>query len=225
MDRKLRINVVCSSRDRRFLVVAEREWTLSIFLKCTEDMFHSLYPHDPKLKVAGIQNEFHFDIPLNYKVEEVLVDAGLVFILEKEVSLFKALSQTNSAELISKTSDVELLDGDLLQSSSKKKRKTVKKISRSVKIQTSHSECIRDSSSSNTVTSTTSPTLGIQANLMPQIIEKISEDSEVDIESVDDSITQPVEGTLVRKGMKRKSSGRKTSQHLLHKARKLKKKT
>lgn len=75
-----------------FQVVAEREWTLSIFLKCTEDMFHSLYPHDPKLKVAGIQNEFHFDIPLNYKVEEVLVDAGLVFILEKEVSLFKALT-------------------------------------------------------------------------------------------------------------------------------------
>lgn len=57
---------------------------------------------------------------------------------------------------------MELLDGDLLQSSSKKKRKTVKKTSRSVKIQTSHSECMGDSSSSNTVTSTTSPTLGIQ---------------------------------------------------------------
>lgn len=72
-------------------VLAERQWTLSSFRKCTEDVFHRLYPDEPKIKISSIQNEFHFDIPLNYKVDEVLVDAGLVFIIEKEVSLLKTL--------------------------------------------------------------------------------------------------------------------------------------
>lgn len=49
-------------------------------------MFHELYPDEPKIKISGIQNEFHFDIPLNYKVEEVMVDCGLVFVVEKESS-------------------------------------------------------------------------------------------------------------------------------------------
>lgn len=114
MEHKLRINVVCSSRDRRFLVrktfrfslsyeapllsslvfelrsliqvLAEKKWTVSTFRKITEDVFHELYPDEPKIKISGIQNEFHFDIPLNYKVEEVMVDCGLVFVVEKESS-------------------------------------------------------------------------------------------------------------------------------------------
>ena len=72
-------------------VLAEKEWTLSSFRKCTEDVFHRLYPREPRLKISGIQNEFHFDIPLSYKVDEVLVDTGLVFAMEKEVSLSKSL--------------------------------------------------------------------------------------------------------------------------------------
>ena len=50
-------------------------------------MFHKLYSDESKLKISGIQNEFHFDIPLNYKVEEVMVDSGLVFVVEKESSI------------------------------------------------------------------------------------------------------------------------------------------
>jgi len=229
MERKLRVNVVCSSRDKRFLVLAEREWTLSSFKNCTEEVFRRLYPHEPKLIISGIQNEFHFDIPLSYKVDEVLVDTGLVFIIEKEVSLLKSLSQTTSAESNSPTnpSDMKSLN-DSTQSLPGKKTKPFKKTSRSVKIQTNNSHGTVVSSSSNKVTSTTSPTLTEQGDsLMPQIVEKISEDSDVDVEGVDDSITQSLDGGSndLHVGIKRKPTGRKASQLLLRKARKLKKKT
>ena len=69
-------------------VLADREWTLAAFREHTEDVFHTLYPDEPQLKVSGLQNEFHFDIPLSYKVDEAMIDTGLVFILEKEVNLF-----------------------------------------------------------------------------------------------------------------------------------------
>ena len=67
----------------------------------------------------------------------------------------------NAAESISTTSasDMKLFDKDSGQSLPRKKTRTKKKITRSVKIQTKHSERTGDSSSSNTVTSTTSPTL------------------------------------------------------------------
>lgn len=55
--------------------------------------------------------------------------------------------------------DVKLFSDDFAQSLPRKKTKTVKKSSRSVKIQTSHSEKTADSSSTNRVTSTTSPTV------------------------------------------------------------------
>lgn len=67
-------------------VLAEKEWTLAAFRRHTEDVFHKLYPNEPKLKISGLQNEFHFDMPLIYKV-----DAGLVFILEEEVNLMASL--------------------------------------------------------------------------------------------------------------------------------------
>ena len=72
-------------------VLAEKEWTLAAFKRHTEDVFHKLYPNEPKLKISGLQNEFHFDMPLIYKVDETLVDAGLVFILEEEVNLMASL--------------------------------------------------------------------------------------------------------------------------------------
>ena len=64
---------------------------MATFRECAEVVFDRLYPHEPKLRISGLQNEFHFDIPLSYKVDEVLVDAGLVFVIEKEVSLMKSL--------------------------------------------------------------------------------------------------------------------------------------
>ena len=72
-------------------VLAEKEWTLAAFRRHTEDVFHKLYPNEPKLKISGLQNEFHFDMPLIYKVDETFVDAGLVFILEEEVNLMASL--------------------------------------------------------------------------------------------------------------------------------------
>ena len=67
----------------------------------------------------------------------------------------------NSAESISATnaSDMKLFGKGSGQSLPRKKTRTTKKISRSVKAQTKHSERTGDTSSSNTVTSTTSPTL------------------------------------------------------------------
>lgn len=195
MAKKLRINVVCSSRDKRFLVLAEKEWTLAAFRRNTEDVFHKLYPNEPQLKISGLQNEFHFDIPLSYKVDETLVDAGLVFILEEEMNLLASLSHTSSVE----TSTMECKrkvpgeikkyddDDDARQKSSKKRLKAVKKTSKSKKIRTSTVDKIEESSPNNRVTSTTSPTGVELASLLPQIVEKISEDSEVDIESVEES--------------------------------------
>ena len=72
-------------------VLAEREWTMATFRKCTEDVFKRLYPDEPKLRISSLQNEFHFDIPLSYKVDDVLVDAGLVFAVEEEISLVNSL--------------------------------------------------------------------------------------------------------------------------------------
>lgn len=228
MERKLRINMVCSSRDKRFLVLAEREWTMATFRKCTEDVFKRLYPDEPKLRISSLQNEFHFDIPLSYKVDDVLVDAGLVFAVEEEISLVNSLSVVppEESELKSKTSNVneeEFLKDYSSGPSRRKRAKSIKKSSRSVKIQTHLSGKAVDSSSSTRVSSTTSPTSMDQASsMMPQIVEKISEDSEVDIESVDDSIIQTFENTSNTKEAKRKVSNKKASQQLLRKARKLK---
>ena len=72
-------------------VLAEREWELASLRKHTEDIFHLLYPEEPQLKISGLQNEFHFDLPLSYKVDEALIDTGLVFVKEKEVSLMESL--------------------------------------------------------------------------------------------------------------------------------------
>ena len=72
-------------------VLAEREWTMATFRKCTEDVFKRLYPDEPKLRISSLQNEFHFDIPLSYMVDDVLVDAGLVFAVEEEISFVKSL--------------------------------------------------------------------------------------------------------------------------------------
>lgn len=72
-------------------VLAEREWELATFRKHTEDIFHLLYPEEPQLRISGLQNEFHFDLPLSYKVDEALIDTGLVFAMEKEGSLLKSL--------------------------------------------------------------------------------------------------------------------------------------
>ena len=72
-------------------VLAEREWELASLRKHTEDIFHLLYPEEPQLRISGLQNEFHFDLPLSYKVEEALIDTGLVFVLEKEVSFMESL--------------------------------------------------------------------------------------------------------------------------------------
>ncbi|KAJ7362051.1 hypothetical protein OS493_013139 [Desmophyllum pertusum] len=231
MARKLRVNVVCSSRDKRFLVLAEGEWTLGTFRENTEDIFHRLYPEEPQLRISSLQNEFHFDLPLSYKVDEALIDTGLVFVMEKEVSLLTSLSQVSNAETKSKThkytnrSDMQSND-DSTQPSPRKRAKVVKKTSRLAKIRTSHPGGMADCSSNNRVTSTTSPTLTEQeASLTPQIVEKISEDSEVDIESVDDSTAQ-LQGALNNIApIKRKAPGRKTSQKILRKARKIKSKT
>lgn len=229
MERKLRINMVCSSRDKRFLVLAEREWTMATFRKCTEDVFKRLYPDEPKLRISSLQNEFHFDIPLSYKVDDVLVDAGLVFAVEEEISLVNSLSVVppEESQLKSMTSNVneeEFLKDYSSGPSRRKRAKSIKKSSRSVKIQTHLSGKAVDSSSSTRVSSTTSPTSMDQASsMMPQIVEKISEDSEVDIESVDDSIIQSFENTSnTTTEAKRKVSNKKASQQLLRKARKLK---
>ena len=72
-------------------VLAEREWELATLRKHAEDIFHSLYPEEPELRISGLQNEFHFDLPQSYKVDEALIDTGLVFVIEKEVSLLKSL--------------------------------------------------------------------------------------------------------------------------------------
>lgn len=231
MAKKLRINVVCSSRDKRFLVLAEREWKLATLRKHTEDIFHSLYPGEPQLRISGLQNEFHFDLPLNYKVDEALIDTGLVFVIENEVSLLTSLSQ--SAESNSKRdtsqynnqSDRKSRD-DSAQPLQRKRKKIVRKTSGLVKIPTSQPDGITDISSSNKVTSTTSPTVAEQeASLMPQIVEKISEDSEVDVESVDDSAPQTLQQASNNVVMNRKATVRKTSQRVLRKARKIKNKT
>lgn len=195
MAKKLRINVVCSSRDKRFLVLAEKEWTLAAFRRNTEDVFHKLYPNEPQLKISGLQNEFHFDIPLSYKVDETLIDAGLVFILEEEMNLLASLSHTSSVETSTMEckrkvpGEIKKYDDDdaARQKSSKKRLKAVKKTSKSKKIRTSTVDKIEESSPNNRVTSTTSPTGVELASLLPQIVEKISEDSEVDIESVEES--------------------------------------
>lgn len=221
--------MVCSSRDKRFLVLAEREWTMATFRKCTEDVFKRLYPDEPKLRISSLQNEFHFDIPLSYKVDDVLVDAGLVFAVEEEISLVNSLSVVppEESQLKSMTSNVneeEFLKDYSSGPSRRKRAKSIKKSSRSVKIQTHLSGKAVDSSSSTRVSSTTSPTSMDQASsMMPQIVEKISEDSEVDIESVDDSIIQSFENTSnTTTEAKRKVSNKKASQQLLRKARKLK---
>ncbi|CAH3020471.1 unnamed protein product [Porites evermanni] len=192
-------------------VLAEREWTMATFRKCTEDVFKRLYPDEPKLRISSLQNEFHFDIPLSYKVDDVLVDAGLVFAVEEEISLVNSLSVVSpeESELKSKTSDVneeEFLKDYSSGPSRRKRAKSIKKTSRSVKIQTHLSGKAVDSSSSTRVSSTTSPTSMDQASsMMPQIVEKISEDSEVDIESVDDSIVQSFENTSNTTEAKRKT--------------------
>lgn len=217
MAKKLRINVVCSSRDKRFLVLAEKEWTLAAFRRNTEDVFHKLYPNEPQLKISGLQNEFHFDIPLSYKVDETLVDAGLVFILEEEMNLLASLSHTSSVETSTMEckrkvpGEIKKYDDDdaARQKSSKKRLKAVKKTSKSKKIRTSTVDKIEESSPNNRVTSTTSPTGVELASLLPQIVEKISEDSEVDIESVEESTAQ-LQG----------ESNNKESQLHLYKARK-----
>ncbi|XP_068674781.1 uncharacterized protein [Montipora foliosa] len=229
MTTKLRINVVCSSRDKRFLVLAEKEWPVSMFGKSAEDIFHRLYPDEPKLEISSIQNEFHFDIPLNYKVEEVMVDSGLVFVEERKSSYLYIMSQLISEEPTSKTntSDQELLNSpDSRQYPATKKTKAVRKKSRSVKIQTrkcNHGKGIGEGNSSNTVTSTTSPSQADQAtSLMPQVIQRISEDSEVDIESVDDSATPSWPAPLSKTEVKGRANGKKASQQLLRRARKVK---
>ena len=72
-------------------VLAETDWELATLTKHAEDIFRLLYPEEPQLKISGLQNEFHFDLPLSYKVDEALIDTGLVFVLEKEVSLMESL--------------------------------------------------------------------------------------------------------------------------------------
>ena len=72
-------------------VLAETEWQLATLAKHTEDIFCSLYPEEPQLKISGLQNEFHFDLPLSYKVDEALIDTGLVFVIEKDISLMESL--------------------------------------------------------------------------------------------------------------------------------------
>ncbi|KAK2564339.1 hypothetical protein P5673_012603 [Acropora cervicornis] len=217
MEHKLRINVVCSSRDRRFLVLAEKKWTVSTFRKITEDVFHELYSDETKLKISGIQNEFHFDIPLNYKVEEVMVDSGLVFVVEKESSFLDVKRTT--------ANDIELFNGDNQGHHHKReKTKTARKKSNSVKTLTQKCVNVEIGDTSCTlidaVTSTTNPT---QATcLMPQVIERISEDSEVDIESIDDTATPSFQASSNMTGVKRRINERKTCQQLLRKARKLK---
>lgn len=217
MEHKLRINVVCSSRDRRFLVLAEKKWTVSIFRKITEDVFHELYPDEPKIKISGIQNEFHFDIPLNYKVEEVMVDSGLVFVVEKESSFLDVKRTT--------ANDIESFNGDNQgHRHTREKTKTARKRSNSVKTLTQKCVNVENGDTSCTlidaVTSTTNPT---QATcLMPQVIERISEDSEVDIESIDDTATPSFQASSNMTGVKRRINERKTCQQLLRKARKLK---
>ncbi|XP_078347280.1 uncharacterized protein LOC144632484 [Oculina patagonica] len=230
MAKKLRINVVCSSREKRFLVLAEKEWTLATFREHTQDIFHLLYPEEPQLRISGLQNEFHFDLPPSYKVDEALIDTGLVFAIEKEDSLLKSLSHVSTVETnlqkykYTNQSDRQLKDST--QHLPRKRKKIVKKTSKSKKIPTSHPNGVTDSSLSNRVTSTTSPTLAEQeASLMPQIVEKISEDSEVDVESVDDSTTQTLQKASNNTVIKSKATGRKTSQQLLRKARKMRNKT
>lgn len=227
MAKKLRINVVCSSRDKRFLVLAEKEWTLAAFRRNTEDVFHKLYPNEPQLKISGLQNEFHFDIPLSYKVDETLVDAGLVFILEEEMNLLASLSHTSSVETSTMEckrkvpGEIKKYDDDdaARQKSSKKRLKAVKKTSKSKKIRTSTVDKIEESSPNNRVTSTTSPTGVELASLLPQIVEKISEDSEVDIESVEESTAQ-LQGESNNTSRKETATTKKESQLHLYKARK-----
>ncbi|RMX61170.1 hypothetical protein pdam_00005658 [Pocillopora damicornis] len=230
MAEKLRINVVCSSRDKRFLVLAEKEWTLAAFKRHTEDVFHKLYPNEPKLKISGLQNEFHFDMPLIYKVDETLVDAGLVFILEEEVNLMASLSHTSSTETNSLECKFKVLgdtrkhDETAQQKSPQKRLKAVKKTSKRKKIHTSTRNKFEESSPNNRVTSTTSPIAVELASLLPQIVEKISEDSEVDIESVEDSTAQ-LQGKPDNTLRKEAATTKKKSQLLLRKARKIKSKS
>lgn len=114
----------------------------------------------------------------------------------------------------------------LLNLYKEREKKIVRKTSGLVKIPTSQPDGITDISSSNKVTSTTSPTVVEQeASLMPQIVEKISEDSEVDVESVDDSAPQTLQRASNNVVMNRKATVRKTSQRVLRKARKIKNKT
>ncbi|KAK3740683.1 hypothetical protein QZH41_019056 [Actinostola sp. cb2023] len=87
MASKLRLNVVCTSRDKRFLVLADEDWLLEDVRTCTELVFHKLYPAEETLKVSKLQNEFHFDLPLDYIAGDTLTDLGLLFAVEDDSHL------------------------------------------------------------------------------------------------------------------------------------------
>ena len=70
-------------------VLAERDWTLKTFKDCAENVFERLYPEEAQLRIVGLQNEFHFDVPLHYRIEDTLVDSGLVFAVEQELGFWK----------------------------------------------------------------------------------------------------------------------------------------
>lgn len=146
-----------------------------------------------------------------------MVDSGLVFVVEKESSFLDVKRTT--------ANDIELFNGDNQgHHHTREKTKTARKKSNSAKTLTQKCVNVENGDTSCTlidaVTSTTNPT---QATcLMPQVIERISEDSEVDIESIDDTATPSFQASSNMTGVKRRINERKTCQQLLRKARKLK---
>lgn len=146
-----------------------------------------------------------------------MVDSGLVFVVEKESSFLDVKRTT--------ANDIELFNGDNQgHHHTREKTKTARKKSNSVKTLTQKCVIVENGDTSCTlidaVTSTTNPT---QATcLIPQVIERISEDSEVDIESIDDTATPSFQASSNITGVKRRINERKTCQQLLRKARKLK---
>ncbi|KXJ28611.1 uncharacterized protein LOC110238309 [Exaiptasia diaphana] len=181
MASKLRLHVVCTSRDKRFLVLADENWCLEDVKECIELVFLKLYPSEQTLKVCKLQNEFHFDLPLDYCVGDTLTDAGLLFAIEEDQK-----DDRNPPSILPGASDL------YCQKNTKKpERKNKVKSPRRASKRKISTGSDGDGTSSNAVTSTTdSPLSSVKdciENLMPQVIERVPcEDCDVDIETLED---------------------------------------
>ncbi|XP_032233091.2 uncharacterized protein LOC5508449 [Nematostella vectensis] len=188
MAYKLRLNVVCPSRDKKFLVIADEDWTLEDVKSCTEVIFSKLYPEEPSLTVSKLQNEFHFDLPLDYCAGDALVDSGLVFAIEDEVPVTPRNIAVSTA-----TQKPE----NLLNKPKRLKKKHKPRRKKFLAKKKGKSRCM----SSDKVTSTTGPTASQaqpdvhqDCNLLPQVVQRISsEDIEVDIETIEEEPAHDVD--------------------------------